>query len=548
MNTSASNAWAPDYKHEFNRRLKNRNRLVNDKALQKIVQIHYANNCIDWIQDWAVTFDPRTGTNEETGEAVPRVMPFCLFPRQTEFVDFILDCYKTKEDGLIEKSRDMGATWLCAAISAWMYIYHPGTVVGWGSRKEGLVDNIGDPKAVFPKIRQILSYLPPWMIFEGYSEKVHAPFMRIINPTNGSSIIGEGGSNMGRGGRTSIYFKDESAHYEQAEMVEAALGDNTDVQIDMSSVNGTGNVFYNKRMAGEIWHPNHQLETGKTRVFIFDWKDHPKKTQEWYDRRKDKAEAEGLGHIFAQEVDRDYSGSQKRIIIRPEWVRAAIDAHLKLGVKASGPKIAGQDVADGGGDKNALVIMHGIVVRFADHWGGEADAAAHVAVPTCVELGVDELYYESTGVGAGFKGGINALTNLGALPSRLRVKPWNPAAKPLDPDDPCIPGDPQSPTNGEQYANLKAQGYFRLRARFYKTWRAVEHGERFNPDEIISIDSRIGRLHELTMELSQPVHKYGLSGKTIVDKAPDGTRSPNLSDALNIAANPNRGLSILDVL
>ena len=66
-----------------------------------------------------------------------------------------------------------------------------------------------------------------------------------------------------------------SAHYEHPELIEAALSENTEVQVDISSVNGSGNVFYRRRMAGEIWTPGKKIESGVTRVFIFDWRDLP---------------------------------------------------------------------------------------------------------------------------------------------------------------------------------------------------------------------------------------------------------------------------------
>jgi phage terminase large subunit len=37
--------------------------------------------------------------------------------------------------------------------------------------------------------------------------------MKIENPELGGMIVGEAGDNIGRGNRTSIYFKDESAYY-----------------------------------------------------------------------------------------------------------------------------------------------------------------------------------------------------------------------------------------------------------------------------------------------------------------------------------------------
>jgi hypothetical protein len=39
------------------------------------------------------------------------------FPRQREFIQFLYACLRAPAHGLIEKSRDMGATWLACAFS-----------------------------------------------------------------------------------------------------------------------------------------------------------------------------------------------------------------------------------------------------------------------------------------------------------------------------------------------------------------------------------------------------------------------------------------------
>ena len=246
-------------------------------------------------------------------------------------------------------------------------------------------------------------------------------------------------------------------------------------------------------MAGEVWQRGAEMPKGKTRVFIFDWRDHPAKTQEWYDLRRSRAEAEGLLHVFAQEVDRDCLASVDNIIIKQEWVEAAIDAHIKLNIRPSVERIAGQDIADGGGDKNALAIRHGIILRYCDHWAGEAGDAPGIGRPVMIEQGVRELFYDSVGVGAGYKTGVNNLKNQGTWPQSIAVYPWSGAGDVLDPKQPIIPGDPDSPKNEDQYANLKAQSWFRLRTRFIKTFRAVRHNEKFEPVELISLDCEIAR-------------------------------------------------------
>lgn len=541
--------WPPDHYKEFQRRLDNLKRL-NDAAPERRERLmeHYGDGvegCIAWINDWAVTFDPR---NEDP---IPKLMPFMMFARQDDFIRFLYACLEDKEGGLAEKCRDIGASWLCCAFSIWLWLFRPGTVVGWGSKDADLVDKLGDPAAIFTKMRQIIEFLPDWMMPVGFNPRRHSTYMKLINPANGSTIIGEAGDDMGRGGRTSIYFKDESAHYTHPELVEAALGDNTNVQIDLSSVNGTNNPFYRRRMGGEVWYRDVKPTPGMTRIFIFDWRDHPGKTQAWYDARKAKAMREGTMHILAQEVDRDYAGSVDRVIIDPIWARACIDAHLKLahlGNFDTGDRIAGQDIADEGRDKNALAVRYGVILRYADHWAGDAGEAAKVAIPICTEMGVRELYYDSIGVGAGFKTGINNLMGTAAWPQRLRVFKWIAGDKVMDPDDPIDPSDPEGPTNDQQYENLKAQAWWRLRARIYKTWRAITYGDIYHPSELISFPSDLPRLQEVLAELSQAVHKYAKSGKTLVDKKPNGATSPNMADSIVECYNPCRIVGILEVV
>jgi phage terminase large subunit len=128
-------------------------------------------------------------------------------------------------------------------------------------------------------------------------------------------------------------------------------------------------------MAGAVWEPGAKIERGRTRVFIFDWRQHPGKTQQWYDELRHRWTAEGMAHIFAQEVDRDYAGSVMGVIIKREWIVATIDAHLKLadwGDWFEGDATVGEDVADGGRDRNAYLGRKGSVVVRTKVWAGEA--------------------------------------------------------------------------------------------------------------------------------------------------------------------------------
>jgi phage terminase large subunit len=60
----------------------------------------------------------------------------------------------------------------------------------------------------------------------------------------------------------------------------------------------------------------------------------------------------------------------------------------------------------------------------------------------------------------------------------------------------------------------------------------------YDADELISIDPQLEELLPLTMELSQLTYTLNSVGKILIDKAPDGMRSPNLADAGMIAFQP----------
>lgn len=361
--------------------------------------------------------------------------------------------------------------------------------------------------------------------------------MKFINPENGATITGEAGDNIGRGGRKLIYFKDESAHYERPEKIEAALADNTRVQIDISSVNGLGNVFHRKREAGIDWFPGAVIPKGKTRIFVMDWRDHPAKTQEWYDTRRVAAQDAGLLHLFAQEVDRNYSAAVDGVIIPAEWVKAAIDAHKKLGFSDDGGWVAGLDVADSGGDTNALAKRKGSVLKSIEEWGErDTGLTARRAVTSCSGLGPVELQYDSIGVGAGVKAETNRLADEMLLPAGVELVPWSAGAEVLNSQGRVIEGDSASPLNGDFYANLKAQAWWELRRRFERTWRAVnEPGFTWTADDLISLPSNLPLLRKLEKELSQATAGKTPRMKLVVDKTPEGTRSPNLADAVVMA-------------
>lgn len=386
MTTEGFDFRKPDYAPVYQERMRKLQNLRANPELVPSVKAFYKENPVAFICDWGLTFDPR---NVEIG--LPSVVPFLLFPKQAEFIEWCRARWLGREDGLAEKSRDMGVSWLCVGFAVWMWLFHSGTVVGFGSRKEEYVDKIGDPKSLFWKVRQFIALLPVEFRPAGWDEKKHAPYMKITNPENGSAIIGEAGSNIGRGNRASLYFLDEAAFLEHPEAIDAALSQTANCKLSVSTPNGPGNPFHRKRHGG------------KMKVFTFNWRDDPRKGEDWY-----KAQVEKIDDpvIVAQEIDIDYSASMGDAFIPGVLVEAA----MQLGpadVEAVGPLQLGVDVARFGDDKSAITARRGRVVLWQRVFSGLDTMALAQKVKNEVDAfkaagqRVEQIAVDTIGVGSG---------------------------------------------------------------------------------------------------------------------------------------------------
>lgn len=884
--------WPPDYSAVYRWRTRVLRELMADGTRLASARAYYSTRPAQFIMDWLDTYDPRKSpTNNNPALRGEKWMPFVFFERQLDVIQFFEDCSHDQESGLVEKCRDFGLTWLACAYSVWRWLFIKNDAIGWGSRKESLVDKPGDPDSIFEKIRLMMKRMPKIWMPAGFSWGRHSTFMKLLNPENGAIIAGEAGDNIGRGGRRSAqpldtlvmtpkglrelgslrvgdyvigsdgkptkvihivdwgerqvykvhftdgtwtecdaehlwqvnirlgskktvikdtqslmkdyiyndvkydrkmyrydipfvkpiqfdvshqklpldgyivgallgdgnvagapktvvkftcadqeildefnrllpehcelrqsrkydyrvvdtrpkkgsgeryrksiirqavlkagiagmkaenkyipdlykygsiktrlavlqglmdtdgsagsrtltftstskklsmdvrflveslggratynikhdkrgfkdchclqisipkelppfrltrklerfyqrknkisrtinkiepsritnvrciqvenldglytlshcilthncYFLDEAAHVERAEKIEAALGDTTHVRIDISSVNGVGNVFHRRRENGVVWQRGEKILPGYVRVFIADWRDHPLKTQDWYDKRKARYEREGMAHIFAQEVDRNYAAAVSNVVIPYDWIEAAINAHIDIPYFADAvPEhlnewYAGLDVADEGNDRNALTLREWVIWRSVEEWGErDPGLTARKAIIACREhAGHITCMYDCIGVGSGVKTEYNRLTTDEHIVDANRIPfiPWNAGASVVDPWDRIIPDDNESLQNKDFFDNLKAQAWWSLRTRFYKTFKARIEGAVYPVDELISIDGTMPLLEQLKKELAQPTVGHSSRLKLLIEKKPDGMRSPNLADS-----------------
>lgn len=499
----------PDYVQVFSWRLERLNRIRKNPSALPALKTYYKHNPAQFIIDWGMTSDPR---NVERG--LPSIIPFLLFPKQEEWIEWTVNNWKNQSPGITEKSRDCGVSWLSVALACTLCLHNPGMAIGFGSRKAEYVDLSGSPKSLFFRAREFMSLLPP-EFRGGWDRDRDAPYMRMRFPETGSSLSGESGDGIGRGDRSSIFFVDEAAFLERPQLVEASLSQTTNCRQDISTPNGMANPFALKRFGGKV------------PVFTFHWRDDPRKDEKWYQRQLDTLDPVTI----AAEVDLDYSASVEGVLIPSKWVQAAVDAHIKLGIKPTGARTASLDVADEGKDMNSFCGAHGVVIETLDEWSGKGDdifGTTARAFRLCDEGGYSGFKYDSDGLGAGVRGDARVLNE--ARQTKLAVDAFRGSEAVFDPEGEAVKGR----KNKDYFLNRKAQAWWALRTRFQNTYRAVVEGADISPDDIISIPSNLDNRQKLCNELSQPTYSISAVGKIVVDKAPEGTKSPNLADSVMI--------------
>jgi hypothetical protein len=514
----------PDYAAIIRTRLQNLDRVQEHPEDLPLLKAYYKANPADFINDWGWTYDPR---NADIG--LPTLIPFILFQRQREWIDWVMACWRARRPGLCEKSRDMGVSWEAMGLSCTLGIHYDGIAIGVGSRKTEYVDKIGTHKPLLPKGRVFMENLP--VEFRGGWEAWRdAPFMRITIPATGSIIAGEGGDDLGRGDRTTLYFVDEYAHFERPELTEASLSMTTNCRIDMSSVRGMNNTFARKRWAGKV------------DVFIFDWHQDPRKDQAWYD--KQVADLDPV--VVAQEIDRDYQASVTGVVIPGPWAKACVGALEALGLVPTGDSWAALDIADEGVDMNAFIGGHGVQIDVIEEKSGKGSdifQTVEWAFELCDEHGYTTLRYDADGLGAGVRGDA-AVINARRVANKQRpitVIAFRGSGEVIDPDGQVFEkraNDQLGRTNKDYFQNHKSQGWWTLRRRAQNTHRWRVDKKPCNPDEILSINPKCALALKLVAEMSQPTYAQSGTGKMLINKKPDGMKSPNWGDGAMIKYAP----------
>lgn len=262
-------------------------RNAKDNPAYQQLQIEFCrSNILYFANTFCWTFDTRLDN---------ATVPMTTYPFQDDMLTWSLKLIRDKETGLIEKSRDMGATWMMELVAVYMTIFFSGNTDYQMSLREEDVDDRTDD-SLLGKYRFIVRNLPEWMR-GGWKEKsADDTKMTIKIPQTGSKIKGQlTMGTSGRGGRATRAFNDEFAFVEDADKVMKSLGALSPSGLYLSTPNGMGNEFY------------HMAQRPGVLKKTLHWSLHPMKNPEW--ARKERSRVIYNDERWSQEHEICYETS-----------------------------------------------------------------------------------------------------------------------------------------------------------------------------------------------------------------------------------------------
>lgn len=248
---------------------------------------------IYWLRLYAWTLDPRM--------SVLPTVPFYPFRFQEADLRFVYNLMVEQSDGVFDKSREQGATWELLLHDFWCWRFMPNFQSLWTSKKEEAVDAKDSPDSLFEKLRFQARRTFSWMLPSGFVMREHAPYMKLVNPSNESTIKGEAPTaNFGVSGRYTTIRNDEHALHPHGGYPQwTSQSQSSRSKISFSTPRGK----FTKQ--GELRH------LGTIPVHSSHWSKHPFKDERWRAAQALFMTPEEI----AQEIEIDYEASQPGRIV-----------------------------------------------------------------------------------------------------------------------------------------------------------------------------------------------------------------------------------------
>lgn len=240
------------------------------------------------------------------GLAKAQHLPFVTWPCQDHALMLMRYVLENGLRAVIDKSRDMGATWLCCIFIAWLFLFVKDSDIKALSRKEEEVDKRNDRSTIFGKFDYIFKYIPRYLL-----PGLRRTYMNYTNLALNCSIVGESANQFaGRGGRYKLGFGDEFAAVPKGNGIISSMGDACNALLLNSTPLGPGTAYSQARFSGKyeviILHWTMHPEKGRNRELVEDDMGGLKWVSPWYINECNKRASP---RDIAENLDIDHLGA-----------------------------------------------------------------------------------------------------------------------------------------------------------------------------------------------------------------------------------------------
>lgn len=349
-------------------------RAERDVAFRRVLWKACKDDVLFFFAAMCFLYEPRPRLLD--GKERSKEFPFIPWGHQPEKIRSIREKLG-REDIRVEKSRAEGVSWIAVLLALHEWLFYEMSAIGFVSKDLASVDNPDNTDSLFWKFQWELDKLPPWM-----GGKKDVDWKRTVadhvfrNFRNGSTVTGYTSTgDVASGGRKTWMLLDELSKFPRDKNADfdalTSVQQVTDSRLIVATPRGSSGAYY------QVMH-----EPSNTLKVIFDWKENESKNRglyrmvggvptaidpennplpadyaeksadmfsrlrakgfnlekgersPWYDRECDRMQA--TPQNIAQELDRDYGGSDYRIFtfeffqsteetVRPPFLRGVLD-------------------------------------------------------------------------------------------------------------------------------------------------------------------------------------------------------------------------------
>ncbi len=254
---------------------------AEDPEAARELWIMCSRDILFFINTFVWTYDPYRHVNEP-------VRPFISYRFQDDAILQINDAIENGNNIVIQKSRDMGATWLSLLVFFWRWLFKRNQNFLLASRNESYVDQTNNEKGLFQKLDFILEHLPGWL-----KPNLNRTAKQLTNKDNRSKIDGESATgDLGRGDRRTAMLWDEVAAWDRADGFRAmsSTSATTRCKIINSTPQGIGDAY-------------HTMATTYPVQLRMHWSQHPEKNRGLYSSKQNKLEIIDKEYVFPDGYD-----------------------------------------------------------------------------------------------------------------------------------------------------------------------------------------------------------------------------------------------------